>query len=102
MEKINFTVKDESVEFFIKKYLTKYEENKDFYNNNLGSKHIFTDELIIKKGLEIKEGFIVIIELKDTTVNSQKSLLTTYFYKVYLHDDISLKLDLENFKINLL
>jgi translation initiation factor IF-1 len=100
MKKVKLNVKDESVINFLKNNLThhKYEQS---YTNQENKYNMLKDIMYFKRNKEVNEGDVILIELHDYGTMSRKSLVNKYFYLAEKYDDVSLKMVLTDFKIEL-
>ena len=95
-------VKQESVLSFLRDNLTNFDAEKEqrmSHDGNVNVYNLLHNELFFKKGLSVKEGQTVIIELSDESVRSRSKLINKYEYDVFDYDDISYKLTLKNFTV---
>jgi len=97
--KVSFNVKDKSVYDF---FYTRVLEDERLFTKELNPYCFMRDELFFKKNCDIKVGEIVRMELSDTSRLSKKELINVYLYKAEEYDDVSIKLILIDFKVELL
>lgn len=63
---------------------------------------LMKDEIIFKKDSGFKENETVVFHLKDIGRHSQTEMTHEYIYKVSKYDDLSLKLEIEDFRVDII
>lgn len=104
MQTIKFLVKDKSANTFFAEHAIasdKYDRQSIRNNDDLSPYYLMKDEIILKKSSGIQHGQQVIFQLSDQSAASRKPLTNTYTYNVEGYDDVSLRLTLIDFKIEL-
>mgnify|MGYP001197166135 CR=1 FL=1 len=93
-------VKEKSVVSFLEENLLGYKPNDDCRKFDDPSYNLIRDEMFFKKH-SLAIGQTVKIELSDHSQMSQKKLKNIYTYKAEQYDDVSIKMVLEHFAIEL-
>lgn len=98
---MNFKIRDNSLNEFMKKFAVNYKPEESYGSTERNPYYLMKDNIFIKKEAfdpNIKE---VVFELSDQSRYSEKQLINYYKYDVYPYDDVSIMLDLVDFKIKL-
>jgi hypothetical protein len=95
MDPLKFNVKDKSLHTFF----GIESKGRDSVRQDINPYYLMKDEIIIPKRPELSEVGIVIFELSDTSEGSRKELVNVYSYQINEYDDVSIKLNLVDFKI---
>lgn len=99
----SFNVKDGSVHEFFKKYaVIKPDPHLDrAYPEDFNPYRLMADKILVKKSIvnEVKNECTLVIELFDEGRFSGKKLINEYTYAIEPYDDISLQLELMDFKV---
>lgn len=102
-------IKHESIlAFFQEKTIENNNKNTVVFDSH-GSHHIennnayyfMRDEILIKQNCGVSIGQILVFEIKDQARYSQRFLKNTYIYEAQKFDDVSIKLVLKEFKVEL-
>ena len=103
METIKFNVKDKSVDDFFMKYRVKTDNgnNISYRGVNDGGYNYMKDTLYIDKSCDLKVGDQVEFELGDRAQFSQTELVNSYIYEAVEYDDMNIKLELKDFKVEI-
>lgn len=107
---VKLNVKDKSVKAFLEERLIGYkadETNKKGnplgnildHGRDVSAYHLMGDEMYFKKDCGIVAGEVIKIELFDRSRMSEKELKNIYTYKAEQYDDVSIKMVLQDFKI---
>jgi len=109
MKKVKLNVKKNSVAEFFNKMLPQSEKvvfvNHNDCNTHEGQVSVYNlmqDEIHFKKNCGIEFGETILIELSDTSRISRSELLNKYTYKAEKYDDITIKMVLIDFDVELI
>lgn len=97
MKKNKILVKTESIrEFFINNYF--HSRTEDIIKQS-SVYYLFKDKIPVKKGGLISEGDEIVFEFEDRTARTDYPIKNVYKYEAVKYDDISLVLELIDFKV---
>jgi hypothetical protein len=97
-------IKNESVEFFLTKRLNFQNGNYGLSNKDPQTgafQYLGKKEMYFNKDCDVKVGDLINIEYFDRLSFSNKEVVVTRTYQAESYDDVSIKLSLKHFRVEL-